>query len=310
MKKLGPQKFLIQTMLRLDKRLFSFFIVVIFNLQISAQDISAELFNSTIKIFAYNEGKGKIKQSIGTGFFFIFKTSIEEQVFIITNKHVIKNFSKGKIKFNELSNNKNYNNQIEVQLSNFSNLWIMHPTEDVAILPFFPIQEKLFSLYKKRINVKAFSEDLILKENEDTTLNALLDVLMIGYPKGFYDTINNIPIIRKGLTATPVYTNYNNQKRFLVDIPIFQGSSGSPIVLYNESSYSDKKGNFIGGKRLFLLGIATEAKEYKSVESSIWLPLNIALVIKASVILDLKEEALKKTRNKTYRDLFFFSLTI
>jgi hypothetical protein len=68
---------------------------------------------------------------------------------------------------------------------------------------------------------------------------------MIGYPKGFWDRVNNLPVVRKGITATPIYIDYNGKKEFLLDIPIFSGSSGSPIVLFNEGSYSTKKEGLI-----------------------------------------------------------------
>jgi len=44
---------------------------------------------------------------------------------------------------------------------------------------------------------------------------------MIGYPSGLWDTKNNLPIVRKGITATTPYFDYNGKREFLVDIAAF-----------------------------------------------------------------------------------------
>lgn len=61
---------------------------------------------------------------------------------------------------------------------------------------------------------------------------------MIGYPNGLWDSQNNLPIIRRGITATSVKKDYNGKKEFLIDAAVFPGSSGSPVFIFNEGSYS------------------------------------------------------------------------
>jgi hypothetical protein len=123
---------------------------------------------------------------------------------------------------------------------------------------------------------------------------------MIGYPKGLSDDFNDLPIVRKGLTATPIYKNYMNKSRFLLDIPIYTGSSGSPICIFNSGSYSNKNGSLFIGGRFCLLGIAVESANYTatgktvpkdsipSLDVKVDLPFDVAVVIKAKRLLDFK----------------------
>lgn len=79
---------------------------------------------------------------------------------------------------------------------------------------------------------------------------------MVGYPIGLEDEINNFPIFRKGYTATHPAIDFKGNKIGLVDMACFPGSSGSPIFILNENSYTDKKGTLhVGTSRIFLLGI-------------------------------------------------------
>ena len=79
---------------------------------------------------------------------------------------------------------------------------------------------------------------------------------MIGYPNGLWDSLNNMPIIRKGITATNYNLDYNGKKEFVIDAACFPGSSGSLVMLCNVGGYRDKQGNLNwGNSRVYLLGI-------------------------------------------------------
>ncbi len=129
---------------------------------------------------------------------------------------------------------------------------------------------------------------------------------MIGYPKSLWDSTNNLPVIRQGLTATPYFSDFNGKKRFLIDIPTFHGSSGSPIVLYSFDPYWTDTTALMNEFRTMLLGIAVESYTYNEegklvpynqmntpldslgikYKSQVSLPLNIAIVIKAERLYD------------------------
>jgi len=133
-------------------------------------------------------------------------------------------------------------------------------------------------------------------------LTALEEILMIGYPIGLWDYVNNMPIFRRGITATHPNLNYDGREEFLIDAACFPGSSGSPILLYNLGSRRNRQGATVIGTKVALLGILYGGHEY-NVEGEIKLepiptqmipvpisrlPINIGNVIKANQILGFK----------------------
>ena len=69
------------------------------------------------------------------------------------------------------------------------------------------------------------------------------------------DEKHNLPITRKGITGTPFFVDHNGQPEFIVDCACFPGSSGSPVLIVNESSYALHKQPLQVGNRMILLGI-------------------------------------------------------
>lgn len=128
---------------------------------------------------------------------------------------------------------------------------------------------------------------------------------MIGYPNGIWDSHNNMPIVRRGITATNVNHNYQGEPIFVIDCACFPGSSGSPIVLYDEGHFSsDEKGLSINtGPRLMLLGVLFAGPQHtaqgeihvidtplKQVPISLSrIPNNLGFVIQADKLLDFKK---------------------
>lgn len=123
----------------------------------------------------------------------------------------------------------------------------------------------------------------------------LESVTMVGYPNGLWDRVNNLPIFRKGVLATDYKHNWNGRSEFLIDAACFPGSSGSPVLLFEVGSYQTKKGNFMGGSRIKLLGVLYAGPQH-TVEGEIRvvlvptqqravsiaaIPNNLGIIIKA-----------------------------
>jgi hypothetical protein len=131
---------------------------------------------------------------------------------------------------------------------------------------------------------------------------ALEDVIMVGYPIGLWDSVNNMPVFRRGVTATHPYLDYESRKEFLVDMACFPGSSGSPVLLYNATGYMTRDGtHHIGQSRIKLLGTLYAGPQFdaqgelhivpvpiatKAIAVS-RIPINIGLVIRAERVLEL-----------------------
>jgi len=81
-------------------------------------------------------------------------------------------------------------------------------------------------------------------------------VLIIGYPHGYFDSVNLYPIVKSGVIATSLYHKYEGSPCFLIDAKLFPGSSGSlvisqpriPIKIYEDgiSYYKEKQFEFLG----------------------------------------------------------------
>jgi len=120
-------------------------------------------------------------------------------------------------------------------------------------------------------------------------LDAVEEVIFVGYPNGIYDSVNNLPITRRGSTATPPSVDYEGKPIFLIDASVFQGSSGSPVLIYDNGSWLSRDGGLISGIRLFLLGVLGSVffRETDGTLSFEEIPAAVKPVVKTSQMIDL-----------------------
>lgn len=55
--------------------------------------------------------------------------------------------------------------------------------------------------------------------------------LIVGYPMGFYDRIQNFPITKSGTLASPYPIYFERKPFFLIDANLTSGMSGSPVIV-------------------------------------------------------------------------------
>lgn len=274
--------------------------------QFDNKSFSEYIINSTIRLESYSDStiNGDIHRSelIGTGFFYTFDIDSFKVPVIVTNYHVIRGRESIIINFTEnINGSPEYGKIITEIIPNSKNLWIKHPNVDLAVLPIYPIIEKIKKVKNKIPYFVSYTENELPTKQLLEELTGIEEILMIGYPNGLWDPINNLPIVRKGITATPIYIDYMGEKQFLIDIPDYSGSSGSPIVLYNQNYYFDKNGNMIIGKRFSLLGINTQVFTQKiqlndegerndnlDIVSYAKIPIDLGIIIKSEELLEFK----------------------
>lgn len=215
---------------------------------------------------------------------------------IITNRHVVKDSLEIQFEFC-LQDEKGHPIDTMPQRVIYTDVpWIAHPNPDVDLccIPLAPVLTQIPESAK--VFYIPLETNLIPSPSTLSTLSALEEVVMVGYPIGLSDRYNHKPIIRRGTTATHVKNNYQGKNDFLVDIACFPGSSGSPILLLNEGAYTTQHGISIGSRMMFL-GILYGGTQYtsKGVLSftnlpntptpMLDIPMNLGVAVKANEIL-------------------------
>jgi hypothetical protein len=243
---------------------------------------------------------------VGTGFFYRFADQGQQHVpAIVTNRHVVAGARRGQILLHtaDAQGNPEPGQHFSYTLEKFGDSWIPHPdgAVDLCALPIAALHRDADSRGKRLFYI-ALNASVTATVSLFAELTALEDIVMIGYPTGIWDSKNNMPIIRRGITATPPNQDYEGRHEFMIDAACFPGSSGSPVFLYNVGSYARRDGATVIGSRIALLGvlyagpqftakgeleIVTVPTEHKVVSRAL-IPINLGLVIKATRLADFE----------------------
>lgn len=207
--------------------------------------------------------------STGTGFYFTFEFPGRGEIpTVVTNKHVID----GAVEFQFLVHRANPDGTCD--LANMpitfkgmaAEIVIPHPNPeiDLCIVLIAGMLEALESRGDKVFRVHLAEKD-IPDEGTLADLTAMEDATMIGYPAHVYDYANNLPVLRRGTTASHPATDFDGRPDGILDIACFPGSSGSPILIINEGSFWRKKdAQLLHGSRTVFLGITYAAAIYNA----------------------------------------------
>ena len=197
-------------------------------------------------------------ESSGTGFYFNFGAEGGlTRPAIITNRHVVEGAAELSFRFNLHPDDAANREGFLIRVTDPWATILPHPDPDVDLVVI--MVGPLFAAMKDKFGVMpsaAFANaSHIPDEAQLASFDAVQEVVMVGYPLGLYDPVNNAAIVRKGVTASPLRNRYYGRDEFLVDLPVFEGSSGSPILVVNEGTYFDAGRVVLNGRRVYILGV-------------------------------------------------------
>lgn len=257
------------------------------------------------------------KHFFSTGFFYEvgYRSNPEKrQVFIVTNRHSILGMSK--VTFclsqgDETNSSPKYTTPLKHETPISMIPVVYHPDDqvDLCAIPitfFINARSQMMS----PIFYRTFGESLLPSDSQVESFDALEEILMVGYPNGLWDEKHNLPVFRKGITATPIAVNFNDRKEFLIDAACYKGSSGSPVLICDIGQARNKYGGMtIGTSRIYLLGVLYKAP-VATMEGEIVMenrpelqtdakaktqtPINIGVVANYQALRELTEEIRNK----------------
>lgn len=268
--------------------------------------VAEQLMHTTVRLeCALVDGRG----STGTGFFFAYPLDGDRSIpVIVTNKHVIEGARTGTFVLTGRNEDGEpiLGSYETIRLDNFESGWLKHPDPavDLAVFPIAPLLNAAEAAGKK-IFFLPLTEALLPTDEVLATLGGIEDITMIGYPNGIWDVRNNMPIVRKGITATNPKNDYNGLPLFVIDCACFPGSSGSPVLIFNQGGYTDAQGNtHLGANRVIFMGVLFAGPQHvaegevqtidvplQQVSISMSrIPNNLGFVVKARKLLDFKAQ--------------------
>ena len=203
--------------------------------------------------------KGNNLVSQGTGFYYLEQLDKGQVLFLVTNYHVLTGASpsEGKppigdnISFQLHQSEEETGKTKTIRFPLFTKsgkpVWIANndfPEADMALIP---VVQSLYQDCKVfGISAQWTTPKMLIRPTTNVTL--------VGYPYGYYDTTNALPIWKTGTIASEPTIDFDGKPLLLVDVSAFPGMSGSPVFAIASGIYEmvDKSAVTPGSVREFL----------------------------------------------------------
>jgi len=251
--------------------------------------------------------KGAEQVSQGTGFFYVGTRGEQQIVFLVTNVHVLTGHAPldGKaplgdsISFQLHKSADRTSDVHEIRVPLFTKggkpVWIHSASVPEADLAVIPIPTGFY----KDCHVAALSKDWMGGGGSGLKLRPTSPITLIGYPYGYYDKVNALPIWKTGNLACEPHLDFDGKPLLTIDISAFPGMSGAPACAIAYGTYEAEDGNTHVGSIKQFIGIYESMQmlnEKKFLEEFVYAKklgvahaesLQLGHVWKASLIEDL-----------------------
>lgn len=261
-------------------------------IRMNIKDLSTQLLYTTVPILVKREGN---ELSTGTGFIFsVLEEDNSSIPMLITNYHVLQDAELGYFELHIAENGAPTNNTIRISFD--KNIINNNKLGDLDLIA-IPLATTFNNLTSSNISLfyRTIDQNMIPTQEQVKDFSSIEDVCFVGYPSGLYDEINKLPVIRQGITATPIWNNFKGHPIFLIDGGVFPGSSGSPVFIYNRCSYPTKN-SIVIGTRLHFIGVISETLLRNEDKSKAY--LNLGCVINSNDMYAELTKLISKLKNK------------
>ncbi|HEY1018925.1 MAG TPA: serine protease [Sediminibacterium sp.] len=194
---------------------------------------------------------------IGTGFLVIDREK-EEQLFVVTNKHVIASQKDVIIRFNSVAG---VIFDFPVNLNDGTkDHWTGHPNAEIDV-SIIPIPADIIAKNKLQAEPIELGSECATKQFLiDKGIGEGEDIYVVGYPMSQVDSSNSFPIVRKGIISKIRHCTIQNNKDFTIDALVFPGNSGGPVFLEQlEVNFEEKEIT----RKKFLIGVVKSYIPYR-----------------------------------------------
>lgn len=215
-------------------------------------DLSTQLLFTTVPIWTE-----KVSGERASATAFIYNVPVPNKPghsvpLLVTNHHVVANAKRSLIEMIERDGDRpNREKRVRVELPAELLLQNVSAELDIALIPLGAALNQIEAVGRPAF-FRSITPDIIPSAEVLADLAAMEDIVFIGYPSGLRDETNANPLIRRGITSTPVWNDYHGRPTFLIDAGVFPGSSGSPVFILNQGAYATKDGLVVGSRILFL----------------------------------------------------------
>lgn len=199
-----------------------------------------------------------------TGFFVVIKPYVNENVYLVTCKHVLEGQKLLNVRMNlKQKGIKTITLPLSLLDTTGRPVWTPHPdpTVDVAVVPamsFLPHIEGLMDFIYIQEDLFGTFDRLTSGDVEPGQ-----EVFFIGFPLSQRETEQNLPVVRIGTIATLPNTLEGLRKGYLIDGQIYPGNSGGPVILKPSVWIHPESKLTIQGPSQLLIGLVTSYVSYQ-----------------------------------------------
>ncbi len=179
------------------------------------------------------------------------------------------------------------------EIVNLQESVIYHPDKDVDLCG-IPLELlKVGGKSGKALNsiIITILDNMAFPDEELIDLTPIEEVVIIGFPAGLTDSKTGLPVIRKRITAYHPGIDFNGKSLGLLDVTSYPGSSGSPVLIFNQGSYPTQNGIAIGSRGIFLGILIGHSQGSNDIDMA---DLHLGGYVKTKALDGLKNDMLQK----------------